>query len=163
MELSKIIITIALTFTITMAMADQSPLPSTRVSRFLQSTNSRAASGCKNQEWICGSACCNNKCVTLETDNNNCGACRNKCKYTEVCCRGECVNVSFDKRHCGGCNHRCLPKYYCVYGMCNYAWFRLRILLRFVIYIRIHNKKKVNKGYFDFYISIYKVYYFSFI
>ncbi|KAB2032951.1 hypothetical protein ES319_D05G414300v1 [Gossypium barbadense] len=123
MELTKIIITVALSFTITMVMADQSPLPSTRVSRFLQANNPRAANHCKNNEGICGatSTCCNNKCVDLVTDSNNCGACHNKCKYTEVCCRGECVNVSFDKRHCGGCNHRCASNEYCVYGMCNYA------------------------------------------
>ncbi|XVE80425.1 hypothetical protein DITRI_Ditri14bG0138500 [Diplodiscus trichospermus] len=103
-------------------------MPSKRVSRFLQQAkNPRAADHCNKDEEVCyvqggnNSTCCNNKCVDLVTDNNNCGACKRKCKFTEVCCRGECINISFDKRHCGACNHRCKPGEYCVYGMCNYA------------------------------------------
>ncbi|XP_039013716.1 stigma-specific STIG1-like protein 1 [Hibiscus syriacus] len=128
MEFSKIIVvTIALTFAITMAVADQSPLPSTRVSRFLQAANPRAVQHCRKNGEVCtvqGSAtstCCGNKCMDLATDDNNCGACNMKCKYREVCCRGECVDIAYDKRNCGACNHRCQPGEFCVYGMCNYA------------------------------------------
>ncbi|XP_022717977.1 stigma-specific STIG1-like protein 3 [Durio zibethinus] len=155
MELTKIIVTLALTFAITIALAmksigvaeekptlinviqslkadDDQPLPmrSKRVSRFLkhEDKNPRAADRCHKDEEACyiqggyNSTCCNNKCVDLVIDDLNCGACKRKCKFTQVCYRGECVYVSFDKRHCGGaCNHQCNPGEYCVYGMCNYA------------------------------------------
>lgn len=158
MELIKVIVTIALTFAITIALAMKSisvveekpssvndlidssttfpkaadqplQLPSKRGSRFLkqEAKNPRASDHCNKDEEVCfvqggyNSTCCNNKCVNLVSDSNNCGACKNKCKFTEVCCRGECVNISFDKRHCGACNDRCKPGEFCVYGMCNYA------------------------------------------
>ncbi|XVF57502.1 hypothetical protein PTKIN_Ptkin06aG0210500 [Pterospermum kingtungense] len=130
MALTKIIVIIALTFTITIALVIKGIVPTKRVSRFLQqqARNPRAADHCHKDEEVCylqsngyNSTCCNNKCVDLATDDHNCGACKNKCKFTQVCCRGECVYTSFDKRHCGACNHRCDPGEYCVYGMCNYA------------------------------------------
>ncbi|PIN08090.1 hypothetical protein CDL12_19349 [Handroanthus impetiginosus] len=65
--------------------------------------------------------CCNNKCVETESDSNNCGACGNKCAFTEVCCRGECVNLAYAKRHCGFCNNVCGVDGDCVYGICDYA------------------------------------------
>ncbi|KAE8713694.1 Protein STIG1 [Hibiscus syriacus] len=114
MEFSKIIVvTLTLTFAITMAVADQSPLPSTRVNRFLQAANPIAGQHCRKDGEVCtvqGSAatstCCSNKCVDLATDDNNCGLCNTKCTYREVCCRGECVDIAYDKRNCGACNHR---------------------------------------------------------
>ncbi|KAF3453418.1 hypothetical protein FNV43_RR03858 [Rhamnella rubrinervis] len=104
-------------------------LPSKRVSRFLkEEKNPRAADHCHKDNEICylidgakNTTCCNNKCMDLSTDKNNCGACKKKCKYTETCCRGECVNIAYDKRHCGECNHRCHTGEYCVFGMCGYA------------------------------------------
>ncbi|KAL4269548.1 hypothetical protein GQ457_HM000280 [Hibiscus cannabinus] len=148
MELTKIIVTIAIMIALatetTGADTERNPtlVPSTtgppllpkpsgfkRVSRFFQQGvgNPRAADHCNKDEEVCyiqdgvASTCCNNKCVFLATDNHNCGACKRKCKFTQVCCRGECVDIAFDKRHCGACNHRCNPDEYCVYGMCNYA------------------------------------------
>ncbi|KAJ0044914.1 hypothetical protein Pint_04079 [Pistacia integerrima] len=102
-------------------------LPTKRGSRFLAEVkNPRAADHCHKDNEVCyaqgqNATCCNNKCMDLSTDDKNCGACKNKCKYTETCCRGECVNLSFDKRHCGSCNNRCPTGEYCVYGMCDYA------------------------------------------
>ncbi|XP_054790051.1 stigma-specific STIG1-like protein 1 [Prosopis cineraria] len=111
-------------------------LPSKRVSRFLVANNPvsvaarnpNAADHCKKDNEICyllepgkNSTCCSNKCVDLQYDDKNCGACKNKCKFTQTCCRGQCVELSFDKRHCGACNHRCELGEFCVYGMCNYA------------------------------------------
>ncbi|XWS11245.1 hypothetical protein CRYUN_Cryun38cG0067600 [Craigia yunnanensis] len=119
MELIKIVVTIALTFAITIALAvksigvaeekppliniiessttfpkAQQPLtmPSERVSRFLKEEvkNPRAADHCHKDEEVCyiqrgyNSTCCNNKCVDLVTDNHNCGACKRKCKFTEI-------------------------------------------------------------------------------
>ncbi|WVY92374.1 hypothetical protein V8G54_031462 [Vigna mungo] len=103
-------------------------LPSKRVSRFLaQVKNPNAADHCHKDHEVCtlegvkNSTCCNNKCIDVGYDKHNCGACKEKCKYTETCCRGQCVDTNFDKRHCGECNHRCELHEYCVYGMCGYA------------------------------------------
>ncbi|KAL8037159.1 hypothetical protein ABFX02_11G022200 [Erythranthe guttata] len=100
-----------------------------RVGRFLQQNeNPRAADHCNKDEEICSqisegrnTTCCNNKCMDLHFDENNCGACKNKCAFTESCCRGKCVNLAFDKRHCGACNKRCMTGGFCIYGMCDYA------------------------------------------
>ncbi|KAI3948890.1 hypothetical protein MKX01_022304 [Papaver californicum] len=90
--------------------------------------NPRAASHCNKNDYVClaegspGSTCCNNKCVDLISDPDNCGACKSKCKfYTETCCNGECVNLSYDKRHCGWCNNKCMTGGFCLYGNCDYA------------------------------------------
>lgn len=105
-------------------------MPFKRASRFLaEDKNPRASDHCKKDNDICllegtnvsNSTCCNNKCMDLSTDKDNCGACKNKCVYTDTCCRGECVNISYDKRHCGKCNNRCMPAGYCIYGLCDYA------------------------------------------
>ncbi|KAI3786645.1 hypothetical protein L1987_40478 [Smallanthus sonchifolius] len=99
-----------------------------RVSRFLaENKNPRAADHCKKDKEICyilegkNSTCCNNKCMDLSEDKHNCGACKNKCKFTKSCCRGECVNLAYDKSHCGSCGNKCMPGGYCIYGLCNYA------------------------------------------
>ncbi|CAI9263532.1 unnamed protein product [Lactuca saligna] len=104
------------------------PFPK-RVSRFLaENKNPRAAADhCKKDDEICyilegkNSTCCNNKCMDLSDDKHNCGACKNKCKFTSSCCGGECVNLAYDKRHCGSCGNKCMPGGYCIYGLCNYA------------------------------------------
>ncbi|KAJ9182631.1 hypothetical protein P3X46_006605 [Hevea brasiliensis] len=104
-------------------------MPSKRLSRFLaeDKRNPRAADHCHKDNEICkflggkNQTCCNNKCVDLSEDKNNCGACKNKCHFSLTCCRGQCVNLAYDKRHCGSCNNRCKKGKYCVYGMCQYA------------------------------------------
>ncbi|KAL4554087.1 hypothetical protein LXL04_037290 [Taraxacum kok-saghyz] len=103
------------------------PFPK-RVSRFLaEEKNPRAADHCKKNDEICyilegkNSTCCNNKCMDLSEDKHNCGACKNKCKFTSSCCGGECVNLAYDKRNCGACGNKCMPGGYCIYGLCNYA------------------------------------------
>ncbi|KAL0337837.1 UNVERIFIED_CONTAM: Stigma-specific STIG1-like protein 3 [Sesamum calycinum] len=112
------------------AFLDRKTAGAKMVSRFLQEKekNPRAADHCNKDNEICNyilegrnATCCNNKCIDLGYDSNNCGACKNKCAFTESCCRGQCVNLAYDKRHCGACNHRCMPGGYCIYGMCDYA------------------------------------------
>ncbi|KAI3441685.1 uncharacterized protein J3R85_002292 [Psidium guajava] len=101
-------------------------LPSKRVSRFLADTsNPRAADHCHKDGEICTAlgknyTCCNNKCVELSYDENNCGGCKNKCKYTYGCCGGRCTDLAYDKRNCGACGNRCPTSDLCFYGMCNY-------------------------------------------
>ncbi|KAG8658232.1 stigma-specific STIG1-like protein 1 [Manihot esculenta] len=103
-------------------------MPSKRLSRFLaEEKNPRAADHCRKDNEICNllggknQTCCNNKCMDLSEDRNNCGACKNKCHFSQTCCRGQCVSLSYDKRHCGSCNNRCEKGEYCVYGLCHYA------------------------------------------
>ncbi|KAF8030215.1 hypothetical protein BT93_E2609 [Corymbia citriodora subsp. variegata] len=91
-------------------------------------TNSRTVLTCNKYPRICrakgspGPDCCNKKCVNVNTDRLNCGACGHKCRYSEICCKGQCVNAMFDKKHCGACNNKCKRKgSACVYGMCSYA------------------------------------------
>lgn len=107
-------------------------LAASRVSRFLQDKekNPRAADHCRKDNDVCNltldggsrnATCCNNKCMDLEYDDKNCGACKKKCEFTETCCGGECVTLAFDKRHCGGCGNKCANKKYCMYGFCDYA------------------------------------------
>ncbi|CAF1895190.1 unnamed protein product [Brassica napus] len=102
--------------------------------------NPNAADHCHKEPEICSSsyystganstmACCNNKCMDLSTDDKNCGACKNKCKFGQTCCRGQCVYVAYDKRHCGECNHRCELGEFCIYGLWLLS-FSLRMLLK---------------------------------
>lgn len=101
-------------------------LPSKRLSRFLaDDKNPRAADHCNKDGEICHAlgenyTCCNNKCVDLSNEKNNCGKCKNRCKYTYSCCSGQCVDLTYDKRNCGSCGNRCPRGVYCFYAMCNY-------------------------------------------
>ncbi|XP_024968613.1 stigma-specific STIG1-like protein 2 [Cynara cardunculus var. scolymus] len=133
------VVTVAITVTLTISTIGNDPKSTPteplavkpfpkRVSRFLAETkNPRAADHCKKDDETCyilqgkNSTCCNNKCMDLSQDKHNCGACKNKCKFTSSCCRGECVNLAYDKRHCGLCGNKCMPGGYCIYGLCNYA------------------------------------------
>ncbi|CAH8383591.1 unnamed protein product [Eruca vesicaria subsp. sativa] len=109
-----------------------------RPSRFLAQTdgkgqgpkaqNPNAANTCKRDSEICSSTgakstltCCNKKCMDLSTDNQNCGACKNKCPYGTTCCGGKCVSLNYDNDHCGWCNHRCKRNTHCFLGLCDYA------------------------------------------
>ncbi|HEY2775927.1 MAG TPA: hypothetical protein VGK20_17935 [Candidatus Binatia bacterium] len=73
-----------------------------------------------------GAACgagdtnCNNVCVNLETDEDNCGACGTVCDDTQICaigvctcpmgevgCSGTCTNTATDSLNCGACGTVC--------------------------------------------------------
>ncbi|XP_021755485.1 stigma-specific STIG1-like protein 3 [Chenopodium quinoa] len=112
---------------------DNIAFPSRRVSRFLAESDYnrhgrslKPADHCHKDYAVCDAmygknfTCCGNKCFDL-TINKNCGACHNKCKFTDECCDGKCVDKTYDKRHCGRCNNKCLPGQLCVYGLCDYA------------------------------------------
>ncbi|XP_073158825.1 stigma-specific STIG1-like protein 1 [Henckelia pumila] len=115
---------------------EREPVSTDKMSRFLEHKgrlpNPRAATvHCKKDHEKChhiisgngrNTTCCNNKCIDLWYDKNNCGACKKKCDFTDECCRGECVNLAFDKRHCGFCHYRCkMTPGYCIFGICDYA------------------------------------------
>ncbi|CAI0436358.1 unnamed protein product, partial [Linum tenue] len=94
-----------------------------------QTKNPRAADHCNKDDdpGLCrslygeGFECCNNKCIEVAADKQNCGGCKNKCAFKDECCGGECVYLSLDKRHCGKCDSPCAGGELCVYGLCNYA------------------------------------------
>ncbi|KAI3708585.1 hypothetical protein L2E82_37858 [Cichorium intybus] len=145
MKIMQIIFMVTITITITIAITTLTisstattttpsrlsirTFPTRPRSRFLaeKEANPRAADHCKKDDEICyilegkNSTCCNNKCMDLSEDKHNCGACKNKCKFTRSCCDGECVNLAYDKRNCGSCGTKCMPGGYCIYGLCNYA------------------------------------------
>jgi hypothetical protein len=65
-----------------------------------------------------GQTRCNDRCVNLQTSENHCGSCRNRCRSTQTCCKGRCVNLQGNERHCGSCLHRCDEGEECVGGVC---------------------------------------------
>src|SRR5262249_29632726 len=68
------------------------------------------------------SACCNDNCTPLGTDQN-CSGCGDTCTGGKTCsgekcvcplrlpddCHGVCTNFSSDPQHCGGCDSRACP------------------------------------------------------
>ena len=56
-----------------------------------------------------GYECCANRCVNLEADKSNCGACGRDCGQS-TCCQGACTDVTNDPRNCGGCGIVCQPQ-----------------------------------------------------
>ena len=62
------------------------------------------------------STCCNNTCVDITADPNNCGGCGNPCG-SQSCCAGNCVDtMGSDAANCGGCGLTCNGT--CVNGTC---------------------------------------------
>ncbi|KAL7186605.1 hypothetical protein ACSBR2_028355 [Camellia fascicularis] len=89
------------------------------------------APGCGKRPWICEQEenpppkfrmkCCQNRCIDVTSDINNCGLCGLRCPFTWQCCRGLCINTNINPFHCGRCDHRCTFRSLCFYGMCGYA------------------------------------------
>jgi hypothetical protein len=75
---------------------------------------------------------CNNACVDIQTDMDNCGMCGNPCdpqtqqctmgqccKTTEKVCSGMCIDVQSDAKNCGMCGNVCpMNNPVCASGMC---------------------------------------------
>ncbi|XP_071703851.1 equilibrative nucleotide transporter 8-like [Rutidosis leptorrhynchoides] len=90
----------------------------------------QALVGCEDRPWICNEGeeparvrrrCCNNRCVEVTSDVNNCGVCGIRCPFTWQCCRGVCTDTSMNPSNCGQCFNRCPFFTFCTYGMCGYA------------------------------------------
>ena len=71
---------------------------------------------CGGQCLGLASTCCNNVCVDITGDGNNCGGCGNPCGANS-CCAGNCVDtMGSDTTNCGGCGLVCNGT--CVGGTC---------------------------------------------
>ncbi|MQM18760.1 hypothetical protein Taro_051754 [Colocasia esculenta] len=90
--------------------------------------------GCWRRPWVCQEEggrslflpfvrkmCCNNRCVDVTNDANNCGACGVRCPFSLTCCNGVCVDPKTNPFHCGVCNNQCAFSSLCSHGMCGYA------------------------------------------
>ncbi|MFA6226339.1 MAG: zinc-ribbon domain-containing protein [Methanoregula sp.] len=77
---------------------------------------------------------CNNSCVDLQMDNNNCGSCNNSCPAGKYCLDRNCVvtssteltscpdggfNLLTDPRHCSSCDNSCPNGLICFMGRCD--------------------------------------------
>ncbi|MCO5556812.1 hypothetical protein L7F22_010365 [Adiantum nelumboides] len=91
---------------------------------------SRLAGGCKHNPYMCvrykpsssskHASCCNNVCVDLHANVNNCGSCGSRCRWGFSCCKGKCCDLKTDPRNCGEVGHRCRKGVKCQFGMCGY-------------------------------------------
>lgn len=76
---------------------------------------------------------CNNTCVDIRTDTNNCGYCGKVCpsgqfclntQCTKTCTSGQtscpdgCFNLQSDRDHCGTCQNDCPKGLICYQGQC---------------------------------------------
>ncbi|MQM02689.1 hypothetical protein Taro_035458, partial [Colocasia esculenta] len=85
--------------------------------------------GCRGRPWVCHDRtppfrrrlCCKNRCVDVGFDDNNCGFCGIRCRFSWRCCSGFCVNSNLNPSHCGSCFNRCPVGVLCFHGMCGYA------------------------------------------
>lgn len=57
--------------------------------RCILRTQQRTRARCPGSRQLCGDP---GECVSLRTDENNCGACGNKCRNGQTCSRGSCVS-----------------------------------------------------------------------
>ena len=62
--------------------------------------------------------CCGGTCIDMDTDEQNCGTCGNKCGKGETCCHGKCSKVDSDEKHCGICGNECAKDCLCCHGNC---------------------------------------------
>ena len=53
------------------------------------------------------SACCNEDCVNIFRDNNNCGGCGLSCNGSTSCCNASCKDLNTDTQNCGACGQNC--------------------------------------------------------
>ncbi len=86
-----------------------------------------------------GQTVCNRMCVSLESDESNCGVCGHACSSGQVCsdgecltdsgcgtacdrgetcCNGICVDTSSDFQRCGSCTNQCPYPQTCEEGRC---------------------------------------------
>ena len=65
-----------------------------------------------------GLTTCSGACVSLQIDENNCGACGTKCTAGQNCCGGKCLDLLTSNTHCGKCGNSCSASEPCTNGAC---------------------------------------------
>lgn len=65
-----------------------------------------------------GELCCGGRCINPDTDEEFCGGCNVRCERGQACCGGTCIDVLYNDDHCGSCNERCYIGYACDLGRC---------------------------------------------
>ncbi|MCA9692525.1 MAG: hypothetical protein KC636_23200, partial [Myxococcales bacterium] len=83
-----------------------------------------------------GEELCDNVCVNIDGDSENCGGCGIACGVGEFCvlgscepmcdpgtivCGDACVDLQTDPEHCGDCNNACDAESGCVDGTCEFC------------------------------------------
>jgi hypothetical protein len=100
-------------------------------------------SGCgssSSDKCLGSSTKCDGTCVSLDTDQQNCGACGNACDPGLACSAGHCVatcaegfascdgstcaNLQLDWNNCGACGNACAADQVCAAGTCG-TWITL--------------------------------------
>jgi hypothetical protein len=79
-------------------------------------TDENNCGSCKNR-CTAGLTCCAGSCVNTNSSNNSCGSCANKCDSGLTCCSASCVNTNTSATNCGTCGKGCLLG--CSNGGCN--------------------------------------------
>jgi hypothetical protein len=92
---------------------------------------------CGGEACAADQLCCNKKCLRVDEDATNCGACGKTCGMSETCsgsqcrcaggsgcttgntcCGDGCANLQTDRFNCGACGKRCNTGESCVAGAC---------------------------------------------
>src|SRR5262249_36058870 len=81
-----------------------------------------------------GEVICADRCTTLASDHDDCGACDKHCAPVQVCslgtcaksctpglvaCDGGCVDLGSDRKNCGACGVTCATGESCIGGTCS--------------------------------------------
>ncbi|TNE46499.1 MAG: hypothetical protein EP343_23110 [Deltaproteobacteria bacterium] len=75
---------------------------------------------CTSCEIVCqpGESCCKDlkRCVDLQIDEQNCGACGRACASDQICCQGICIRNGHS--NCGKCGRSCNSNEFCCENAC---------------------------------------------
>jgi hypothetical protein len=92
---------------------------------------------CQNGRCSCssGEAFCDERCVDISSDPNNCGGCDKacgadlgcshgscSCSRSQSACTSGCTDLQTDTKNCGSCDHACGAGQTCTAGVCKNAW-----------------------------------------
>ncbi|KAL1307472.1 uncharacterized protein [Arachis hypogaea] len=80
---------------------------------------------CQQRPWVCSAGefpprlfCCQNTCVDVSSDIDNCGLCGIRCRFNYQCCNRLCLNTNISPFNCGRCGNICPFGTFCINGLC---------------------------------------------